>query len=572
MKKLIIFMSKYFKGLYLFALLFIIFSLSNSYIQLNIPIISQVAIDKWIATTPVSSELISLGIKISILVGCTIILGIFNRYIGTYLSSTVSLKIRNDMIKHIQNLPLEALEEKRTGDLITRAVSDVENISEIIYKVPESVLNACLLLAGSIYTMYRIDIELTVLLLIVIPVFTLINVYLAPKARRLQRKSRTAYGHMISSAEGIISGIRVSKSFNNQAYFNNSFNKTGKKYKAIELKEAIIESLFRSSEILMREGFRLITIVVGGYKVATGDITIGELILFQALMFAFLRPIQILFDLLPDVLKSLGSFDKLSEVMDINQESLDGKTLKNFKGNITINNLNFSYQSNATCKVLDKISLNINAGENIGIVGHTGCGKSTFCNLLVKFYPTKSNAIFIDGVDINELSSTFIRNEIGIVQQDVHMFASTIKENLLVAKPNATDEELNNALIFAEAKNYVDKLPKGINTFVGERGIKLSGGQKQRISIARIFLQDPKILILDESTSSLDNETEEKIQKTLEKLKNNRTIISVAHRLTTIRNSDKIIVFDSGKISEIGTHDELLNNNGIYSKLYLGNL
>ena len=234
MKNLILFMSKYFKGLYVFVILFILFSLSNSYIQLNIPIISQVAIDKWIATTPESSELISLGIKIGILVGCTILLGIFNRYIGTYLSSTVSLKVRKDMIHHIQNLPLNELENKRTGDLITRAVSDVENISEIIYKVPESTLNALLLLAGSIYTMYRIDIELPMLLIIVIPVFVLINLYLAPKARRLQRKSRTAYGDMISSAEGIISGIRVSKSFNNQVYLDDSFNETGKKYKKID--------------------------------------------------------------------------------------------------------------------------------------------------------------------------------------------------------------------------------------------------------------------------------------------------------------------------------------------------
>jgi ATP-binding cassette subfamily B protein len=572
MKKLILFMSKYFKGLYVFVILFILFSLSNSYIQLNIPIVSQVAIDKWIATTPESSELISLGIKIGILVGCTILLGIFNRYIGTYLSSTVSLKVRKDMIHHIQNLPLNELENKRTGDLITRAVSDVENISEIIYKVPESTLNALLLLAGSIYTMYRIDIELTMLLIIVIPVFVLINVYLAPKARRLQRKSRTAYGDMISSAEGIISGIRVSKSFNNQEYLDESFNETGKKYKKIELKEAIIESLFRSSEILMRESFRLITILVGGYKVATGDITIGELILFQALMFAFLRPIQVLLELLPDILKSLGSFDKLTEVMNIHQENLNGQVLTNLKGDISIKNLSFSYKSNAKSKVLDNLTLDINAGEKIGIVGHTGCGKSTFCNLLVKFYQANSNSIFIDGIDINDLSSSFIRSEIGIVQQDVHIFASTIKENLLVAKPNATDEELNNALIFAEAKDFIDKLPNGINTFAGERGVKLSGGQKQRISIARIFLQDPKILILDESTSSLDNETEKKIQKTFDKLHNNRTIISVAHRLTSIENSDKIIVFDNGKISEIGTHIELLNNDGIYKKLYFGTL
>jgi ATP-binding cassette subfamily B protein len=528
---------------------------------------SQKAIDDWIETTPQISQLIDLGIIIAILVLCTILLGIFNRYLGTYLSANVSLSIRNDMIQHIQNLPLDEFEDKRTGDLITRAVSDVENISDTLYKIPESFLNAVLLLSGSIFTMINIDVELTVLLIIVIPVFMMINVYLAPKARRLQRKSRTAYGEMISSAESIISGIRVSKSFNNQKYLESLFNKVGIKYKKIELKEAIIESLFRSSEIIMREGFRLITIIFGGYKVAKGEITVGELILFQALMFAFLRPINVLIELLPQLLKSLGSFDKIMEVINIKEENLSGEIINNYHGNIEIKNLNFAYKSNNSHKVLKNITLSIKSGEKIGIVGHTGCGKTTLCNLLVKFYSVDSNQIFIEGVDINKLSSLDLRNQISIVQQDVHIFASSIKENLLISKPDATNEELLEALAFAEAKDFVDKLPEGLNTFVGERGIKLSGGQKQRISIARIFLQNPKILILDESTSSLDNETEKKIQLTLDKLKKDRTIITVAHRLTTIKNSDKIIVLDQGEIIEQGTHFELIQNRGLYNKL-----
>lgn len=528
---------------------------------------SQVAIDNWIESSPEINELIELGIIIAILVLCTILLGIFNRYIGTYLSANISLSIRNDMIHHIQNLPLEDIENKRTGDLITRAVSDVENISDTLYKVPESFLNALLLLGGSIFTMYRIDIQLTLLLVIVIPIFMIINVYLAPKARKLQRKSRTAYGEMISSAESIISGIRVSKSFNTQEYLNDSFKTVGDRYKKIELKEAIIESLFRSSEILMREGFRLITIIFGGYKVANGEISVGELILFQALMFAFLRPINVLIELLPQLLKSLGSFDKLMDVLSINPENLKGHSIDNMQGNIVISDLSFSYKSNSNNGVLNNINLEINAGDKIGIVGHTGCGKTTLCNLLVKFYDVRKESIYFDGVDITKLSSSNLRRQIGIVQQDVHIFATTIKENLLISKPDATDDEIVQALEFAEASEFISKLPNGIETFVGERGIKLSGGQKQRISIARIFLQDPRILILDESTSSLDNETENKIQKTLDKLKKERTIISVAHRLTTVMNSDKIVVIDNGEIIEEGTHQQLLNKNGYYKTL-----
>jgi len=567
MKKMFTFLFKYYKGMHIFIWLFILFSLTNSFIQLRIPIMSQEAIDNWIETTPQMSQLIDLGIIIAILILCTILLGIFNRYLGTYLSANVGLRIRNDMINHIQHLPLEEFENKRTGDLITRAVSDVENISDTLYKIPESFLNAVLLLSGSIFTMIHIDTELTILLMIVIPVFMIINVYLAPKARRLQRKSRTAYGQMITSAESIISGIRVSKSFNHQTYLNNLFNQTGTVYKKIELKEAIIESLFRSSEILMREGFRLITIIFGGYKVAKGEITVGELILFQALMFAFLRPINVLIELLPQLLKSLGSFDKIMEVINMQEENLDGQTPDYDFKEIAIKNLNFRYLSNFNHKVLNGINLNIKAGEKIGIVGHTGCGKTTLCHLLVKFYEVDDHQIFFNGVDINKLSTTALRDQIGIVQQNVHIFASSIKENLLIAKPDATDEQIFEALAFAEAKSFVDELPQGIHTFVGERGIKLSGGQKQRISIARIFLQNPKILILDESTSALDNETEKNIQLTLDKLKKNRTIITVAHRLTTIKNSDKIIVLDDGKIVEQGTHEQLIKNHGLYHKL-----
>ena len=568
MKKFLKFMGKYYKKLYLVVILFIVFSLLNSYIQLNIPIISQVALDKWIETTPEAQELIDVGIKVGLLIIGTILLGIANRNIGTYISSTVSLAVRGDMISHIQNLPLKELDNKRTGDLITRAVSDVESISSILYEVPESILNAILLLGGSIFTMYKTDKELTLVLITVIPVFMLINIFLAPKARRLHRQSREAYGHMISNAEGIVSGIRVIKSFNNQLYFKQAFNACGVKYKKLEMKEAIIESLFRSSEILMREGFRLITIIFGGYKVAKGEITVGELILFQALMFAFLRPINTLIDLFPEFLKALGSFDKLHEIMNVEQENMNGNSLRNFQGNISIKNLNFTYNKDSKYTVLDNINLDIKSGEQIGLVGHTGCGKTTLCNLLIKFYSVTENSIFFDGVDINTLSSTFIRKNVGIVQQDVHIFASTIKENLLISKPNATDLELNDALEFAEAKEFINKLPEGINTYVGERGIKLSGGQKQRISIARVFLQNPKVLILDESTSALDNETERKIQKTLLKLQKNRTIISVAHRLTTIKNSDKIVIFDNGKIIGTGTHDELIKTNKNYHQLY----
>lgn len=569
MKRMLKFLRKYYKGLYILIFLFIIFSLGNSYIQLNIPIISQVAIDKWIETTPDQEELMSLALTIGLLIMGTLLLGIFNRYIGAYLSSTISLNIRNDILDHIQNLPLEELENKRTGDLITRAVSDVENISDIIYRVPESLLNAILLLGGSIFTMYRIDTELTMVLITVLPVFMIINIYLGPKARRLHRKSRSAYGKMISSAESIISGVRVSKSFNTQDYLQESFNQTGKVYKKLELSEAIIESLFRSSEIIIREGFRLITIIYGGYKVAIGDITVGELILFQALMFAFLRPINVLIDLLPDLLRSLGSFDKLYDVMVVKEENLDGIILPNLQGSIEIRDLNFHYKSNCDFGVLKHVDLSIKAGEKIGIVGRTGCGKTTLCNLLVKFYPVQSNAIQIDGVDINDISSSNLRNQVGIVQQDVHIFASTIKDNLLIAKPKASDEEIHQAIEFADALEFIEKLPEGLNTYVGERGVKLSGGQKQRISIARIFLQNPKILILDESTSALDNETEKKIQHTIDKLKDNRTIIAVAHRLTTIKDYDKIIVMENGEIKEIGTHDQLLQKNGIYSRLSL---
>ncbi len=567
MKKMVGFLKHYYKGLYIFVIMFILFSLGNSYLQLNIPIISQVAIDKWIETTPSNLELLSLGITVGVMVLGTLVLGVVNRYLGAYMSSRVSLSIRNDMIKHIQNLPLEDIEDKRTGDLITRSVSDVERISDIIYKVPESFLNAVLLLGGSIFTMYRIDIELTLVLVTVLPVFIILNVCLAPKSRRLHRQSRTAYGKMISSAESIISGVRVSKSFDTQDHLQQSFNETGEKYKKLQLKEAIIESLFRSSEIIIREGFRLITLVYGGYKVAIGDITVGELILFQALMFAFLRPINVLIELLPDVLKSVGSFDKIHDVMALDEENLNGKQIESLDGAITIKNLSFKYRSSKNFGVLKNITLKVNAGEKIGIVGHTGCGKTTLCNLLVKFYNASENSIFIDGEDINNISSSSLRKQVGIVQQDVHIFATTVRENLLIAKPNATDEELKNALEFADARKFVDHLPHGINTYVGERGIKLSGGQKQRLSIARIFLQDPKILILDESTSALDNETEKRIQHTLDKLKKNRTIISVAHRLTTIANSDKIVVMENGEIKEVGTHEQLLDQNGIYSKL-----
>lgn len=490
-------------------------------------------------------------------------------YWGHMLGTNIERDIRNDLYGHIQRLSHRFFDNTKTGKLLTRLTNDLMNVGEMAHHGPEDLFIAVMTLLGAFGIMLSIHAELAVISFIIVPFILIIAIYFNKKMTVAFRElfSRVSdFNHMI---EDKIGGIRLVQAYANEDREMDNFRRLNEAFRATKLKAYKIMALNTSSTYMLMRLVTVFILIAGAYYTMQGELTFGEFaafILISNILFKPLEKINAVIELYPNGIAGFKHFTEiLREVPDV-QEKENAIPLSDVRGLIEYDNVTFGYEEK---KVLNNISLTIHPGETIAFVGPSGAGKTTLGALLPRFYDVSDGQIKIDGTDIRDYTLPTLRESIGTVQQDVFLFSGTLRDNVAYGKPDATDAEVYDAIEKAQLKSLVDGYPRGLDTVVGERGVKLSGGQKQRISIARMFLKNPPILILDEATSALDTATELEIQKALNLLSEGRTTLVIAHRLATIKNANRIMVVTNDGIVESGTHDELLNiNKGKYRALH----
>ena len=488
---------------------------------------------------------------------------------GHIMGARMESDMRQELFDQFQRLSFSYYDKNNTGEMMSRVVSDLFDICEFAHHGPENVFISLLKIFGSFILLMYIHVPLTIILIIVTIIMLVFSLSQNKKMQATFMDNRRKIAGVNASLQDSLAGIRVVKSFANEDIEREKFHTSNQLYLQSKTNNYYRMGWFHSGNNFF-QGLLYVTILVaGGYFIANGSLDPVSLATYALYINIFVAPIEVLVEFTEMLQKGYSGFKRFNEVMetipDI-QNASDAKDLKDVKGVIDYQNVTFSYNDEE--HVLDNISIHIDAGKSIALVGPSGGGKTTICSLLPRFYDVKEGSILVDGQDIRTLTLDSLRKAIGIVQQDVYLFTGSVKENIAYGKPGCSDEEIIVAAKKANIHDFIMSLPDGYDTFVGERGTRLSGGQKQRISIARVFLKDPKILILDEATSALDNESERHIQKSLEELSKNRTCITIAHRLSTIRNADEIIVISENGMEERGTHSELLEKNGIYAKYY----
>ncbi len=490
-------------------------------------------------------------------------------YWGHVLGVRIEYDMRRDLFDHILTLPFSYFDNTKTGHIMSRLVNDLNHISELAHHGPEDLFIATITLIGSFIIMFSVNWKLTLCVFLIVISMMTFAVIKNRHMRKVFRQLRIKIANINAQVEDSISGIRVVKSFNSEPYEREKFKKGNMDFRRSKEDAYKVMAHFFAGIIFFSNIINLTVVVLGGIFIYYGQLTVGELAGFILYVSMFFRPIRRITFLMEMYQKGMAGFSRFMEVMNTKPDIVDDENaieLGRVKGEIIFDNVTFSYNNKQN--VLKDISLHIKPGETIAIIGPSGAGKTTLCSLIPRFYEVEQGNIKIDGIDIRKITQKSLRENIGIVHQDVFLFSGSIKENIAYAKVNATDEEIVEAARKANAHDFIMLLEKGYDTYIGERGVKLSGGQKQRISIARIFLKNPPILILDEATSSLDSETEKIIQEALFNLARNRTTLIIAHRLTTIRNADRIIVLTDEGIVEEGRHEYLLKKEGVYAKLY----
>lgn len=494
-------------------------------------------------------------------------------YIVVYLGHTLGINIETDMRRklyaHLQKHSFEYYDEKKTGELMSRLTTDLFDISEVAHHGPEDVFITVMSICGAFVLMWNVHEQLAIGTIILIPILAIGLSIFNKKMKNVNRKIYSQLGEFNAGLENSLSGIRVVKAFANEEFEKKIFEgmiQNYRKNKLVFYKTMATSSSF--NYVLMRL-ITLTSLVFGAYFTIKGELTTGELVGFVLLANTFVKPIERINTMVEMYPKGFAGFKRFNEELARKPAIVDSPNAKvapHFNGNIHYDNVSFEYDDGRP--VLENINLEIKAGEMVAFVGPSGAGKTTLINLLPRFYDTTKGSISIDGVNIKDYTLSSLRGQIGTVQQDVFLFNGTIRENVLYGKLDASDEEVERAIEAAKLKEVIEEFPEGLETPIGERGVKLSGGQKQRLSIARIFLKNPSILILDEATSALDTQTEQFIQNSFDELSKGRTTLVIAHRLATIKNVDRIIVVTPDGIVEQGTHKELLEKNGHYAELY----
>ena len=501
------------------------------------------------------------------------------RYYVTYQGHVMGAKMeagmRRDLFDQFERFSFSWYDRNNTGEMMAKLVADLFDISELAHHGPENLFISVVKLAGAFLLLFMIHVPMTLILGAVVIVLAVFSYRQNGRMRATFYDNRKKVAGINMALQDTLGGIRVVKSFTGEAIEKEKFEKSNRAFLTSKKANYRAMAIFNTGTNFL-EGMLYVTVIIaGGYFIARGSLTVEDLAVYPLYINIFVGPINVLIEFTEMLQKGASGFERYCEVMDeIPQitDTPDAAELTDTTGTIDFEDVSFTYEAGGPesegGRVLSHISLHVKAGEKLAIVGPSGGGKTTLCSLIPRFYDVTDGAVKVDGKDVRTLTQTSLRRAIGIVQQDVYLFAGTIGENIAYGKPGASREEIEEAAAKADLDAFIASLPDGYDTYVGERGARLSGGQKQRISIARVFLKNPPILILDEATSALDNESEKYIQESLDRLAAGRTTITIAHRLSTIRGADEILVLDADGIRERGTHRELLDKNGLYAAYY----
>ena len=489
---------------------------------------------------------------------------------GHIMGAKMERDMRQELFEHYEELSFSYYSQNNSGQMMSKLVSDLFDISEFAHHGPENLFISLVKIVGSFIFLFLINKKLALPLIVLVILMFLFSFRQNQKMQRTFMENRKKIGDVNASLQDTLSGIRVVQSFTNEEIEKNKFQKSNHAFLVSKKDNYRCMGEFMSSNLFFQGMMYLVTLVYGGYLIANNEMSAADLAMYALYIGIFISPIQILVELMEMMQKGLSGFRRFLDVMETEpeiQDAPDAVELKDVKGRVCYEDVSFHYSDDETT-VLSHVSIEIPAGKSVALVGPSGGGKTTICSLLPRFYDVTGGRVTVDGQDIRSLTLKSLRSQIGVVQQDVYLFSGSIRDNIAYGKPDATEEEIIEAAKCANIHDFIMELPDQYDTFVGERGARLSGGQKQRISIARVFLKNPPILILDEATSALDNESERWIQHSLEDLSKNRTTITIAHRLSTIKNADEIIVITENGIAERGTHETLLEKNGIYAGYY----
>lgn len=512
--------------------------------------------------------------KLAVIMVVLILLAGFSNFFITYyghmMGAKMEFNMRKEIFSHYQKLSFSFYDNEKVGQLMSRITSDLFDITELFHHGPEDIVISIIKIIGSFIILSFINVKLALIALCTIPIMAVYAFILNKKMKKAFKNNRAKLADINAQIEDNLSGIRVVKSFANEAIEEEKFDEGNKNFLKGKRNSYRYMATYNSGLSVLINMITVVVVTAGAAAITKNEITIADLLAFTLYVSNFIEPVNKLINFTEQFQNGISGYERFIEIMAIMPDISDENAVyapETFKGSVQFKNVSFKYEESKEM-VLKDVNLSVNAGEYVALVGFSGAGKTTLCSLIPRFYDVTDGEVLIDGMCVKDIKLKNLRDNIGIVQQDVYLFTGTIYENILYGRPAASRKEVMEAAKAANAHEFIMSLPDGYDTYIGQRGVKLSGGQKQRLSIARVFLKNPPILIFDEATSALDNESEKVVQDSLEKLAKNRTTFVIAHRLTTIKNAEKILVLAEDGIKEEGTHEQLLARKGIYYNLY----